>query len=96
LATNAFTLSTPSLTPVGVAISPEVAMFNHSCAPNAVVVFPEGCGEEGGMKVVLIEDVAPGQEVRFQKDTRGGANEKNRYLRPISTSRFHGTSDVKS
>lgn len=40
-----------------------MAMFNHSCAPNAVVVFPEGCGEEGGMKVVLIEDVAPGQEV---------------------------------
>lgn len=38
-------------------------MFNHSCAPNAVVVFPEGCGEEGGMKVVLIEDVVPGQEV---------------------------------
>lgn len=48
------------------------------------------------MKVVLIEDVAPGQEVRFWDDTRGWADVENRYLRRISTSRFHGTSDGKS
>jgi hypothetical protein len=58
-------LSTPDLTPIGVAISPTIALFNHACAPNAVVVFPEGCppGAEGGMKVVLISDIQPGEEV---------------------------------
>ncbi|GHJ85143.1 hypothetical protein NliqN6_1545 [Naganishia liquefaciens] len=65
-AINTFTLSTPALTPIGVAISPTIALFNHSCAPNAVVVFPEGCPTSvggKGMKVVLIADVQPGQEI---------------------------------
>ncbi|QRW23334.1 SET and MYND domain protein [Rhizoctonia solani] len=38
---NAHTLSTPSLTPIGVALSPVAALINHSCVPNCVVVFPK-------------------------------------------------------
>ncbi|KAJ3512854.1 hypothetical protein NLJ89_g3280 [Agrocybe chaxingu] len=38
--TNTFTISTPTLTPLGACVSPLVALINHSCDPNAVVVFP--------------------------------------------------------
>ncbi|KAG1735648.1 uncharacterized protein EDB91DRAFT_1238225 [Suillus paluster] len=38
--TNTFALTSPSLTPVGVSVSPLVALFNHSCDPGAVIVFP--------------------------------------------------------
>lgn len=57
---NTFTLSSPSLTPIGVAISPTVALFNHSCWPNAVVVFPKGAGE---MQVVALRDIQEDEEV---------------------------------
>jgi len=58
--TNAFTLTTPDLSPVGVALSPICALFNHSCAPNAVIVFPK-VGD--GMVAQAIADIAPGEEV---------------------------------
>ncbi|KAF7313995.1 hypothetical protein HMN09_00558000 [Mycena chlorophos] len=38
--TNTFTLSAPDLTPLGACIAPPVALINHDCQPNAVVVFP--------------------------------------------------------
>ncbi|WOO84849.1 Histone-lysine N-methyltransferase ASHR1 [Vanrija pseudolonga] len=57
---NSFTLSAPDLTPIGVATSPVCALFNHSCEPNAVVVFPRG-GKD--MQVVAISDIRPGEEV---------------------------------
>jgi hypothetical protein len=60
LQVNSFTLSSPSLSPIGVAMSPLIAMANHSCDPNAVVVFPEG---GGAMRVVAIRDILPGDEV---------------------------------
>ena len=41
-------------------MSPLVALANHSCAPNAVVVFPTG-GRE--MAVVAISDIGPDSEV---------------------------------
>jgi hypothetical protein len=59
---NSFTLSTPSLTPIGVAVSPGIALCNHSCEPNAVVVFPKG-GE--GMCPVAISDIPEGGEVDY-------------------------------
>jgi hypothetical protein len=59
---NSFTLASPSLSPIGVAMSPLIALYNHSCQPNAVVVFPEGRRE---MVVVAISDIQPGEEVRF-------------------------------
>ena len=57
---NSFTLSLPDVSPIGVAISPVVAMANHSCDPNAVVVFPNGgrC-----MELVAIRDIEPNEEV---------------------------------
>lgn len=61
--TNSFALTLPDLTTVGVAISPVVALANHSCAPNAVVVFPNGPLKPDGMHIVAIADIAPGEEV---------------------------------
>ncbi|BEJ07808.1 hypothetical protein CcaverHIS641_0410770 [Cutaneotrichosporon cavernicola] len=58
-AVNSFTLSTPDLTPIGVSTSPLVALCNHSCWPNAVVVFPSG----REMCVVAIADIAAGDEI---------------------------------
>ena len=59
---NSFTLSSSSLSPIGVAMSPVVALCNHSCWPNAVVVFPEG-GK--GIDIVAIRDIPVGEEVNY-------------------------------
>ncbi|KDQ11009.1 hypothetical protein BOTBODRAFT_469989 [Botryobasidium botryosum FD-172 SS1] len=62
--TNSFTLSTPSLSPIGVFISPITALINHSCAPNAVIVFPRAHpGAENRLEVIAIRDIQPGEEV---------------------------------
>ncbi|KAG8931655.1 hypothetical protein FRC02_002421 [Tulasnella sp. 418] len=65
--TNSFTLTDPSLTPIGVAISPVTALINHSCQPNAVVVFPRASSVfEAGrnpIDVVAIRDLLPGEEI---------------------------------
>ncbi|KAL7424017.1 hypothetical protein Q5752_001602 [Cryptotrichosporon argae] len=58
-AVNSFTLSKSELSPVGVATSPLLALVNHSCAPNAVVVFPSG----PDMRLVVIADLDAGDEV---------------------------------
>ncbi len=58
---NGFTLSSPNLTPLGVSVSPVVALCNHSCEPNAIVVFPEGGGK--GIHLIAIRDIQPGEEV---------------------------------
>lgn len=58
---NSFTLSSPSLTPLGIAVSPLLALCNHSCEPNAIVVFPDGV--RGGMQLIAIRDVQAGEEV---------------------------------
>ncbi|WVQ75700.1 hypothetical protein IAR50_005330 [Cryptococcus sp. DSM 104548] len=57
---NAFTLTSPSLDPIGIAVSPLLALANHSCAPNAVAVFPRG-GRE--IDLVAISNISPGEEV---------------------------------
>ncbi|KAF9525238.1 hypothetical protein CPB83DRAFT_870963 [Crepidotus variabilis] len=53
--TNTFTISSPELTPLGACISPLVALINHSCEPNAVVVFPRATSkdQEPLMQVIL-------------------------------------------
>ncbi|KAF8805220.1 SET domain-containing protein [Phlegmacium glaucopus] len=66
--TNTFTISTPSLTPIGACVSPIVALINHSCDPNAVVVFPRAGGEsrkdqEPLMQVVALKYIAPDEEI---------------------------------
>ena len=44
-------------------MSPLVALCNHSCDPNAVVVFPNGAGQ--GMEIIAIREIAQGEEVYF-------------------------------
>ncbi|KAF5327714.1 hypothetical protein D9619_004677 [Psilocybe cf. subviscida] len=64
--TNTFTVSTPSLEPLGACVSPTVALINHSCDPNAVVVFPRtgsNSGEEPLMHVIALKHIAPDEEV---------------------------------
>ncbi|KAH7096107.1 hypothetical protein BKA62DRAFT_720700 [Auriculariales sp. MPI-PUGE-AT-0066] len=65
--TNSFTLSSPSLDPIGVCVSPGLALANHSCAPNAVVVFPRHADtpreREPVMALVALCDMAPGDEI---------------------------------
>lgn len=59
--TNAFTLADAQLDPIGVSVSVPVALFNHACDPNAVVVFPRA--GDRTMRVVAIKPIAPGAEV---------------------------------
>ncbi|KAH7907614.1 hypothetical protein BJ138DRAFT_1159733 [Hygrophoropsis aurantiaca] len=65
--TNTFALTSPSLTPLGVSVSPLIALINHSCDPNAVIVFPRSpknpSAEEPLMQVVAIRDIAENEEV---------------------------------
>ncbi|KAF9819678.1 hypothetical protein IEO21_01943 [Rhodonia placenta] len=65
--TNAFTLTSFSLTPIGIAVSPTVALANHSCEPNAVVVFPRSASnpqvQEPLMNVVAIKPIRPSDEI---------------------------------
>ncbi|KAG8862916.1 hypothetical protein FRB96_000336 [Tulasnella sp. 330] len=64
---NTFTLTNPSLTAIGVAVSPLAALVNHSCIPNAVVVFPRSsavfAAGSDPLEVVAIRDLAPGEEI---------------------------------
>jgi SET and MYND domain-containing protein len=66
-ATNSITLTSPSLTPLGVCVSPLIALVNHSCDPNAVVVFPRSAkdpaSQEPEAQVIAIRDISPGKEV---------------------------------
>ncbi|KZT66576.1 SET domain-containing protein [Daedalea quercina L-15889] len=65
--TNAFTLTSYTLDPIGVAVSPVAAFINHSCDPNAVIVFPRISDaphtEEPKMNLVAIKPIAPEDEV---------------------------------
>ncbi|KIK95837.1 hypothetical protein PAXRUDRAFT_826610 [Paxillus rubicundulus Ve08.2h10] len=64
--TNTFALTVPSLTPIGVSVSPLVALINHSCLPNAVVLFPRSGkynAKEPIMNVVALREIAAEEEV---------------------------------
>jgi len=64
--TNTHALTTPNLTQIGVGVSPVLSLFNHSCQPNAVLVFPGSPrGNKGSpsMHLVCIRDINPGDEV---------------------------------
>lgn len=66
--TNTHTLTTPNLTQIGLAVSPVLSLFNHSCEPNAVLVFPGSSrGEKGSpsMELVCIREINPGDEVNM-------------------------------
>lgn len=64
--TNTFTITDPSLTPLGASVSPPVALINHSCDPNAVVVFPRARAspaQEPLMQVIALREIAPNEEI---------------------------------
>ena len=64
--TNSHTLTTPTLNTIGVAVAPLVALMNHTCVPNAVVVFPALLtGIQDVMHVVALQEIAMGQEVHL-------------------------------
>ena len=65
--TNTFTLTSPSLTPIGIAVSPVVALINHSCEPNAVVVFPRAgpLEREPRIEVIALRPIKEDEEVGF-------------------------------
>ncbi|TFK90316.1 SET domain-containing protein [Polyporus arcularius HHB13444] len=67
--TNTFTLTAPSLTPIGICVAPAVALANHSCDPNAVIVFPRSpsasSAKEPLLHVVALREIAVGKEVRI-------------------------------
>ncbi|KAL7284146.1 hypothetical protein ACG7TL_001427 [Trametes sanguinea] len=67
--TNTFTLTSVSLTPIGICIAPIMAFANHSCDPNAVIVFPRAPNtprsREPSMNLVALRDIAPGKEALF-------------------------------
>ena len=64
-ATNTFTISSPALAPLGACVSPVVALINHSCDPNAVIVFPRVMtkDQEPQMQVVALKHISPNEEV---------------------------------
>ncbi|KAG6910722.1 hypothetical protein DXG01_008253 [Tephrocybe rancida] len=66
--TNTFSVTTPTLTPIGASVSPVVALINHSCEPNAVVVFPRSSesssAQEPLMQVVALRSIEPDEECR--------------------------------
>ncbi|KIY43557.1 SET domain-containing protein [Fistulina hepatica ATCC 64428] len=63
--TNSFAATTPDLTPIGTSVSPLVALINHSCDPNAVVVWPSSSNDRDRplMHVVALKPVSPGEEI---------------------------------
>ncbi|BGP57780.1 hypothetical protein JCM8202v2_005427 [Rhodotorula sphaerocarpa] len=65
---NSFALTSPTdLSNIGVSICPLTALINHSCAPNAVVVFPSfpasGSNTSKHMAVVALRDIPAGEEI---------------------------------
>ena len=65
--TNTFTISTSTLAPLGSCVSPAVALINHSCDPNAVVVFPRATEaanrDEPLMQVIALKNISVDDEV---------------------------------
>lgn len=58
-------LTTPHLSNIGVSISPLAALLNHSCTPNAVVVFPSRPTPSSPrfMRIIAISPIKEGDEV---------------------------------
>ncbi|KAL1743961.1 hypothetical protein HDZ31DRAFT_83068 [Schizophyllum fasciatum] len=66
-ATNSYTVTTADLTPVGACVSPVVSLINHSCSPNAAIVFPrmskDPSIQEPQISVVALRDIQPTEQI---------------------------------
>ncbi|EJD05468.1 SET domain-containing protein [Fomitiporia mediterranea MF3/22] len=62
---NSYTLTTPSLSPIGVSVSPLAGLLNHSCDPNVSVVFPRilSADKEPALHIVAIQDIPADSEL---------------------------------
>ncbi|KAL5514375.1 hypothetical protein ACEPAG_2463 [Sanghuangporus baumii] len=60
---NAFTLTSPSLSPIGVSLAPLAGLLNHDCDPNVAVVFPRVSNQEPELQVVAIRDIPTNSEL---------------------------------
>ncbi|GJE86686.1 SET domain-containing protein [Phanerochaete sordida] len=64
--TNTFTLTSYTLSPIGICISPAMALTNHSCDPNAVIVFPRSSKDatkEPQMQLIALRPISQGEEI---------------------------------
>ncbi|EPQ30987.1 uncharacterized protein PFL1_01176 [Pseudozyma flocculosa PF-1] len=73
-ATNSFALTDSELNSIGVCLDLTAALLNHSCCPNAALVFPsngathdgpKGPDANGPMHLVALRDIQPGDEVHI-------------------------------
>ncbi|KIV98269.1 hypothetical protein PV10_01936 [Exophiala mesophila] len=70
VACNSFTMITPLLEPIGLALDPQAALLNHSCDPNAFVRFdiapPSAAltpSSYGALTIISLRPVAPHEQV---------------------------------
>ncbi|TKY89878.1 hypothetical protein EX895_001175 [Sporisorium graminicola] len=90
---NSFTLTDSDLNPLGVCMHASMAMINHSCTPNAAVVFPFGGaaksgqqkwrdGEDKIMQLVALRAIEPGEELLISYvDIADTYEERRSYLK---------------
>lgn len=86
---NSFTLTSPTFDPIGLALHPKSALFNHSCDPNAFVRFdvppePEvdGIPALGSISVHTLRPVATDEEITISYiDTTSPFDKRQEELR---------------
>ncbi|THG96503.1 hypothetical protein EW026_g5345 [Hermanssonia centrifuga] len=66
--TNTFTLSSFSLTPIGICVAPVVALANHSCEANAAIVFPfcNTAMQEPQMQLIAIRPILQDEQTHSE------------------------------
>ncbi|KUJ11294.1 SET domain-containing protein [Mollisia scopiformis] len=81
MSSNAFRVTLPDDTPIGLCFEPTLALANHSCSPNAVVVF-----DGRAISFRALSDIKKGEEIRIsyientQTRENRGAELEHRYF----------------
>ncbi|KAE8210398.1 hypothetical protein CF327_g5726 [Tilletia walkeri] len=61
---NGVTLTAPDLSPIGLSLHLHIALANHSCLPNSVIVcIPRSAGSQDFMRLLALSSIAPGEEI---------------------------------
>lgn len=61
--TNSFALTDSDLSCLGICLDTRAAMLNHSCVPNAAIVFPFAGQTKKMMHLVALKTIEPGEEL---------------------------------